>query len=157
MRLTEILKPTCVKVPLQAKEKQQAIDELVDLLCDETGIAGRQELKAAVWQREQTRTTGIGHGVAIPHAKVKDCPGLRMAIGKADPGIDFAAIDGKPVDLIFLLASPVDQTGPHIQALAAISRMLTDPELRGALKRALSAEELFGAISAYEAALPVNK
>jgi len=157
MRLTDILKPGCVKVPLKAQQKQQAIEELVDLLCDQTGIGERQQLKAAVWQREQTRTTGIGHGVAIPHAKIKDCPGLVMAIGKADPAIDFAAIDGKPVDLVFLLASPVDQTGPHIQALAAISRMLTDADLRGSLKRAASAADLYKCISDYEASLPVNK
>ncbi len=69
MRLTDILQPDCVKVPLEAETKEQTIYELVDLLCEKAGIENADNLKQAVWERETTRTTGIGHGIAIPHGK----------------------------------------------------------------------------------------
>lgn len=143
MRLIDILKPECVKVPLEAADKQQAIYSLVDLLCDHTGIAARQDLKDAVWQREVTRTTGIGHGVAIPHGKCAGFDSLSMAVGKPAVPLDFGSIDGRPVDLIILLASPLDQTGPHIEALALISRILNDTAFKAALKKAASSEEVY--------------
>lgn len=150
MRLTDILQPEWIKVPLEGATKQEAIQELVDVLADHGGIDDRQEMKAAVWQREQTRTTGIGHGVAIPHGKSAGCHRLCVAIGKARTPIEFGAVDGRPVEMIFLLGSPVDQTGPHIQALASISRMLTDPEFRRSMKTAQTGKELYDMIVQHE-------
>lgn len=143
MRLMDILRPGCIKVPLKASTKQQAIFEMVDLLCDCVGIQARKELADAVWQRELTRTTGIGHGVAIPHGKCGGCSRLSMAIAKPAAPIDFASIDGKPVDLIILLASPPDQTGSHIEALATISRMLNDTGFHAAIKQAATSQDIF--------------
>jgi len=151
MRLTDILAPGCVKVPLVAKTKQAAIFELVDLMVEQTGLTDGDALKQAVWQREQTRTTGIGHGIAIPHGKAAGCSELRMAVGVTPTPIEFEAIDRKPVNLIFLLTSPVDETGPHIQALARISRMLTDDELRAAVKESPDADTLYQLIQQHEA------
>jgi fructose-specific phosphotransferase system IIA component len=153
MRLTDILQPQCIKVPLAAATKRQVIDELIDLLADQGAIVNRDEMKTAVWAREQTRTTGIGHGVAIPHGKTAGCPKLALAIGKPAQPIDFNSVDGNPVDLIFLLASPLDQTGPHIQALAGISRMLTDPDFRRQIKIAGSAPEVYQLICDHSAAV----
>lgn len=152
MRLTEILQSDCVKVPLTSETKEQAIHELVDLLASKTGISAVDDLKRAVWQRETTRTTGIGHGIGIPHGKAAGVDRLRMAIGRPSKPIEFRAIDGRPVDLIILLASPADQTGPHIQALAKISRMLTDDALRGALKTSQSGDALYNLIAEHEKA-----
>lgn len=152
MRLTDILQSDCVKVPLEGTSKQLAVFELVDLLTSRTGVDARDELRQAVWSRETTRSTGIGHGVAIPHGKSASIKKLSMAIGKTAAPLDFNAIDGKPVELIILLASPVDQTGPHIQALARISRMLTDDKFRNAIKQATSSEAIFKMISDHEAA-----
>ncbi len=143
MRISEILQPEYIKVPLEASDKQQAIMGLVDLLCDSAKIDARQELKDAVWQREQTRTTGIGHGIAIPHGKCAGCERLRMAVGIPAAPIEFGSIDGKPVDLIILLASPPDQTGPHIQALSTISRMLNDHHFHAAACKAGSGQEVY--------------
>jgi len=155
MRLSDILQPECVKVPLEAEEKHGAIDELIDLLSEQGLVSDPDQLKDAVWQREQTRTTGIGHGVAIPHGKSEGIEQLRCAIGKPKQPLDFGAIDGEPVDLIILLASPVDQTGPHIQALAKISRMLTEDSFRHALKQAGSGKELYDQIVSYEGQVTV--
>ncbi|MEX0654109.1 MAG: PTS sugar transporter subunit IIA [Phycisphaeraceae bacterium] len=151
MRLTDILQPECVKVPLVAGDKQEAIYALVDLLASVTGIDDAEQLKQAVWQRETTRTTGIGHGIAIPHGKSAGVDQLCMAIGRTAEPLEFKAIDGKPVDLILLLVSPQDQTGPHIQALAKISRMLTDDAFRSALKSAPDAEQAYQLIVDHEA------
>lgn len=150
MRITDILQPGCVKVPLEATTKQAAIFELADVLAASNQIQSSEELRQAVWAREQTRTTGIGHGIAIPHGKIAGCPKLVMAMGKAAVPIEFESIDRKPVELIFLLASPVDQTGPHIQALARISRLLTDEGFRDAIKQAQNAEVLYGLIKKHE-------
>jgi len=153
MRLSEILNPACIKVPLQATEKHAALDELVDLLAEAGAVTEVQQLKDAVWQREQTRTTGIGHGIGIPHGKTNCLHQLNMAIGLPAEPIEFGAIDGKPVELIILLASPADQTGPHIQALAKISRILTDDVFRDAVKQAESAEQLYEMLIQHEAEL----
>src|SRR3984957_10813137 len=124
MQLTDILKPGNIKVPLAAKTKNEAIAELVQVLADNGQITDAKKVLDAVLEREATRTTGIGNGLAIPHGK---CPGtdhLVMAIGKPLTPIDFNSIDGKPVSLVWLLTSPPDKTGPHIHALARISRLM---------------------------------
>lgn len=151
MRITDILQPDCVKVPLAATTKQAAIFELADVLGAAGLISSADDLKQAVWQRELTRTTGIGHGIAIPHGKVQGASRLVMAMGRASTPIEFDAIDRKPVELIFLLASPIDQTGPHIQALARISRLLTDEKFRDAMKSAADPQALYGLIKQHEA------
>lgn len=150
MRLRDILHPECVKVPLAAQNKQEAIFELVDLLAEHGLVGNREELKQTVWQREMTRTTGIGHGVAIPHGKAAGVSRLALAVGKTAQPLEFNAIDGRPVELIFLLASPADQTGPHIQALASISRILADPAFRAAMRAAGTAQELYQLIVEHE-------
>jgi len=152
MLLTEILKPDCIKVPLEATNKQEAIYELVELLCDRCDIPAVDELKRAVWDRETTRTTGIGHSIAIPHGKTAGCPELCMAMGRPAQPLDFGAIDNKPVELIFLLASPLDQTGPHIQALARISQMLTQADILAGMMSATPADQIHGLIENHQPA-----
>ena len=156
MLISDILQPQCVKVPLEAEDKHAVIDELADVLCDGEEIDKRDELKAAVWAREQTRTTGIGHGIAIPHGKCGGIDHLVMSVGKTAKPVEFGAIDRKPVEIVFLLASPMDQTGPHIQALAMISRMLTDAVLRGEIKNCTDADELYRLLVEHEATQPVQ-
>ena len=150
MRITDILESTCIKVPLESRDKQAAIYELVDVLAEYSDISDADALKQAVWNRETTRTTGIGHGIGIPHGKAPGCTQLRMAVGVAAEPIEFGSIDGKPVRLVFLLASPPDQTGPHIQALAVISRMLTDDERRIAMQNAKTPEALYQLIEDHQ-------
>src|SRR5215831_4302607 len=125
MNLLEILTPESIRAPLAATEKKGVIDELVDVLASVGKVTDAKALKEAVWTREQTRTTGIGHGLAIPHGKAAGMGSLAMAIGKPARPMDFQAIDGQPVRLVVLLASPPDRTSDHIQALARISRLMT--------------------------------
>jgi fructose-specific phosphotransferase system IIA component len=151
MVLTQILQPTCIKVPVEGRDKNSAITELVSLL-DENGlIQDKQTVLDAVFARERTRSTGIGSGIAIPHGKCSAARELVMALGVASDPIDFDSVDKRPVSLVILLVSPVDQTGPHIQALARISRLMLDEDFKTALEKAQSAKEAYDLISEREA------
>jgi fructose-specific phosphotransferase system IIA component len=153
MRLIDILKPENIKVPLEAHSKTEAISELVNVLAKNGTVTDAKKVLDAVLERESTRTTGIGNGLAIPHGKCTGTKDLVMAIGKAGTPIDFQAIDGRPVTLIWLLASPPDKTGPHIHALARISRLMTIDKFRQALTAASTAQEVYDAILKQEDAL----
>lgn len=146
MRLTDILKPQNIKVPLQAKVKADAIKELVDLLAANGEVHDPKKVLDSVLERESTRTTGIGNGLAIPHGKCTGTDHLVMAIGRPATPIDFQAIDGRPVNLLWLLTSPPDKTGPHIHALARISRLMTIERFRQALATAESAQQIYDTI-----------
>ena len=150
MILTQILQPACVKVPLESKGKESAILELVELLNDNGLLSDKEVVLEAVLTREKTRSTGIGSGIAVPHGKCKAVKELVMAIGITDEPIDFASVDGRPVKIIILLVSPSDQTGPHIQALARISRLMLDEEFKQALEKATSPEEVYELLNSKE-------
>ena len=153
MRLTDILKPTNIKVPLTSTVKAEAIGELVTLLKENGEVTDPKKVLDSVLDREATRTTGIGNGLAIPHGKCPGVSNLVMAIGKAATPIDFQAIDGRPVNLIWLLGSPPDKTGQHIHALARISRLMTIDKFRQAVAGATTAQELYDLIVQQENAL----
>ena len=141
MRLTEILQRDCLKVPLAGIDKESAIAELVDLLDAAGVLQDRDAVLQAVLTREKTRSTGIGSGIAIPHGKCGAVKELVMAIGITKEPIDFQSVDENPVKIILLLVSPADQTGPHIQALARISRVMLDDNFKKKLENAESVEE----------------
>lgn len=153
MRLSEMLKPQNIKLALEATTKTDAIRELVDLLTTNGEVADPKKVLDAVLEREATRTTGIGNGLAIPHGKCTGTDHLVMAVGKAKQPIDFQAIDGRPVSWIWLLTSPPDKTGPHIHALARISRLMTIDKFRAALATAETPEQVFQIIEEQEAKL----
>ncbi len=150
MILTQILQPTCVKVPLEGKDKDAVITELVGLLDRNKLIQNSQTVLDAVFTRERTRSTGIGSGIAIPHGKCNAVKELVMALGVTETPIDFESVDGKPVSIVILLVSPLDQTGPHIQALARISRLMLDAEFKAALEKATSSEAAYELLSERE-------
>ena len=153
MRLIEILKPANIKIPLESKTKAEAIGELVQVLAASGDVTDSKKVLDAVLEREATRTTGIGNGLAIPHGKCQGTKDLVMAIGLAGTPIDFQAIDGRPVSIIWMLASPPDKTGPHIHALARISRLMTIDKFRAALLQAKTPQEAYDIIIAQENAL----
>lgn len=150
MNLLDIVTPDCIKAPLKATDKKGVIDELVDVLAAAGKVSDSKGLKEAVWTREQTRTTGIGHGLAIPHGKAVGMPGLAMAIGKPAKPMDFEAIDGHPVKLVVLLASPPDKTGDHIQALARISKLMMMDDFREKIYAAQTGQEIYDLLKSQE-------
>ena len=150
MILTQILEPSCVRAPLMGQSKEEVIIELVDSLAQRDLLLDRDVVLEAVLMREETRSTGIGSGIAIPHGKCTGVKELVMSIGIAPNGVDFNSIDNNPATIIVLLASPSDSTGPHIQALARISRMMLDDDFKTKLETATTPEEVYNLISSKE-------
>lgn len=150
MDLSKILTRERIAVPLQAADKSGVITQLIDLLANTGGLLNREAALDAVLKREAERTTGIGYGLAIPHGKSDGCEQLVIAAGKPAKPVDFQSLDGRPVTFVVLLVSPPDQTGPHIQALAKISRLMNMENFRTAVQSAADADALFAAIRAHE-------
>ncbi|MHC4215757.1 MAG: PTS sugar transporter subunit IIA [Planctomycetota bacterium] len=150
MLLTQILQPSCILAPLKGTDKISAITELVDVLAAADQIVDRDVVLEAVIVREDTRSTGIGSGIAIPHGKCAGTKELVMALGIAATPLDFDSIDSNPVSIVVLIASPIDRTGPHIQALARISRLMLDEQFRTKLQNSTSPEEAYALITEKE-------
>lgn len=152
MNLMDLITPECILAPLQATEKRAVIHDLVQSLADAGKVSDAESLEETVWTREQTRTTGIGQGLAIPHGKCESLSEMAMAIGKPAEPIDFESVDGKPVRLVVLLASRPDQMSDHIQALAKISRLHMDADFREKIYAAQSSEEIYELLKSNETA-----
>jgi mannitol/fructose-specific phosphotransferase system IIA component (Ntr-type) len=151
MKLTDYLPPTLVKVPLASTDKTGAITEIVDLVAAQGLTTARDVLLKAVLERETQRSTGVGRGFAIPHAKTDAVSRLVVAMGRTSVPIPFGAIDGQPVELIALLASPTTATSLHIQTLARLSKLVTNGPSLVRILAAQTSEELYAQIAASEA------
>ena len=145
MTLLEILSGKSVIVGLKGDTKREILEEIVEAV-DEGKITDRQKVLDAVLQREEIMSTGIGHGIAIPHGKSESVKELGGVLGIKREGIDFDSLDGKPTHLFFLLVSPLDVSGPHIKALARISRILKGEEFRKQLIDADDTETVLSCI-----------
>lgn len=152
MLLTELLTPERVKVPLAARTKDAVLEELVGVLGAEGAVADPAAVLRAVHQREAVLSTGIGGGVAIPHGKAEGVEGLAMAAGVAAEPLDFAALDGQPVRLFFLLVGPESAAGLHVKALSRISRLVRRDDLRERLASATTPAEFMAVVAEAESA-----
>jgi len=130
MTLMEILSGKSVIVGLKGESKQEILEELVDALEVGDKITDRDKVLEAVLLREEIMSTGIGHGIAIPHGKSEYVTALGGVLGIRSQGVNFDALDGKQTYIFFLLVSPLDVSGPHIKALARISRLLKGEDFR---------------------------
>lgn len=126
-------------MPLHAGDKPGVLRELTTLLAERAGVEAAP-LLSAVLEREEVLSTGIGHGIAIPHAKVSTVQDLSLVCGSHPAGIEFDALDGAPVRLFFLLIGPESAAGQHVKALSRIARLVRREEVREALMRAPSPE-----------------
>ena len=147
MRLTEIIDESCIKIPLQKRSKRGLIKEMVDLLADAGKIADKEKdnVLKSILEREKLMSTGVGKGVAIPHAKSDGVDRLMAAFGKTAEDIDFQALDNKPVRLIFLLVGPEENPSLHIKALSRISRLTSHKRFRQKLRNVKSPNEVLPA------------
>jgi mannitol/fructose-specific phosphotransferase system IIA component (Ntr-type) len=150
MKLSDILDPAAIRVPLTATGKEQAIRELVDLLESTHQIDSMGEIWSRVIARESMVSTGIGHGVAVPHAKARSVRDLVASCGVVPDGIDYDSLDGAPVKLLVLIVSPEAERGPHVRVLAAISRLMIEKASREALIGASDAETFWSRLLAAE-------
>lgn len=135
MRLSELINERAVRLSLESRDKESCIKELVQLLETAHGVNTKGEILSKVLQRESMMSTGIGNGVAIPHGKTRLLDHLVAACGVAPDGIDFESMDGEPATLFILLVSPESLRGPHVKALANVSRLLKEESVRTSLKQ----------------------
>jgi fructose-specific phosphotransferase system IIA component len=149
--LTELLTLDRIKIPLEATTKDELLRELVQVVSNAKRGNEQDEILRAVRERESVLSTGIGHGVAIPHGKSAAVSELRMAAGRVAQPVEFDALDGQPVELLFLLVGPETAAGPHIKALSRISRLVRKDEVRQRLISALDAGEFFRTLQEAEA------
>lgn len=134
MKIVEFLNEKAITANIKATNKEGVIREMVDLLAKAEGIRNKEELVKSLLNREALGSTGIGQGIGIPHGKTNAVKKLIAAFGICHPGVNFDALDGEPVYIFFLLVAPEDSAGPHLKALARISRLLKDKFFRESLK-----------------------
>ena len=151
MQLADLLSIDRIRIPLESGTKDELLRELVSMLAADDGMGDHDVVLQAVRDREAILSTGIGHGVAIPHGKSPVVPELRMAAGRTAAPVDFDALDGQPVQLLFLLIGPESAAGPHIKALSRISRLVRREDVRERLVRAGSPREFLDALRDAEA------
>jgi len=147
MQITGMFKKDYIIEELKATTKRAVLAELSEILSRDAEGLPPGAMVEVLLEREKLGSTGIGDGIAIPHGKLKNLDRLMISFGRSRQGIDFDAIDGKPVHLFFLLMAPESSTGQHLKALAKISRMLKDPEFRNDLMAATSAGEIYRKIA----------
>lgn len=150
MRLTDILTESRIELHLTADGKDEVIERLVDLVADGMPEKGRASILGSVKAREQLMSTGVGNGVAIPHGKTNAVESLIAAFGRCEEPVDYDALDGQPVTLVFLLVGPEDAAGPHIKALSRISRLLSYEDFRARLSNVDDPSEVMEAITEEE-------
>jgi PTS system nitrogen regulatory IIA component len=142
MKIKDILKVEAIKTDLGSVKKEDVIKELVDVLDGSSHLEDKPGIVKSLIERENLGSTGIGQGIAIPHGKTNKVTTLVAAVGVSKQGVDFKALDGEPVYLFFLLVAPKESAGPHLKALARISRLLRDSYFCGQLRKAQTSEEV---------------
>ncbi|NIN00121.1 MAG: PTS transporter subunit EIIA [candidate division Zixibacteria bacterium] len=150
MKLSKFCGEDLISFELRAQTKDQTIKELVDLASNSKLVKEADHLLKDILEREKLVTTGVGYGVAFPHAKSKAVRGIIIAFGRSKPGIDFDSMDKKPVHLFFLIAAPEDAIGAHLNVMARLSFLMKSEKNREKLMKIKSPKELLEVLDSYE-------
>ncbi len=142
MKINQLLKKELIKLNIEAEDKNGAIKELLELMRGSSEIDDVDKFLNDVYEREKLGSTGIGEGIALPHARSQGVKQLIIVFGRSLNGIDFDALDQNPVDLIFLIGTPKEDVGSYLKTLAQLSRLLKKEYFRKQLLNAQSAEEV---------------
>ena len=142
MKVFELLDEKFILTGFKSEQKEKIINELIDLYKQSDKVNDLEKVRMAVLEREKVMSTGVGKGFAIPHGKTNAVNDVIAAFGKTGNEIDYDALDGKPVHLIFLLVGRDDMVSKHIKLLSRISRMMNKDEFRNKLIIAKSKEEI---------------
>ncbi len=140
------IKKENIRIPLSGRTKEDVLSELVRVFADSGEIADPEAALEGVMERERTMSTGLGEGFAFPHARTDVVDSIKVSVGVIKEGVDFNALDEKPVQILFLVLSPKNAAGPHLQVLSSISRILSDPETKEKLINAESESAFFNII-----------
>lgn len=147
MKITDFLAPECVAAEIEATGKRETLVRLAEALSSNDSAIEPSRLVEALLERERIGSTGIGDGVAIPHAKLKGIRRVEGAFGRSRGGVDFDAADGRPCHLFFLLVAPEDAASDHLRALSRIAKLMRDAEVRRRLLEARDAEALYALLA----------
>jgi fructose-specific phosphotransferase system IIA component len=150
MKLSKFSSEELVTFELKSDNKNDVIGELVELASHSSLVKDKDELLRDVLERENLVTTGVGYGVAFPHAKTRATKGIVIAFGRSDDGIEFDAMDKKPVHLYFLIAAPEDAIGAHLNVMARLSFIMKSEENRQKLMEVQSPGELLQLLDTVE-------
>ncbi|HEY8256825.1 MAG TPA: PTS sugar transporter subunit IIA [Gemmatimonadales bacterium] len=150
MLLTELLTPDRIVVPLAATDKHGVLAELSRHLVKHSG-GGFDEVMAAVLEREAVLNTGVGFGVAIPHARCRGVPALGVVGGRTGTGIAYDGMDGEPVRLVFMIVGPEESAGLHVKLLSRIARLVREEAVRRDLTEARTPDEFHNVLLRAEA------
>lgn len=142
MNLKTVLTPDTVNLHLKGTTKEAIIDELLDLLASAGKVKDKAAAKACVMDRERKMSTGMKHGIAIPHGKTDSVGDLVACIGISDNPVDFDSLDQEPCRIFIMTLSPVDKTGPHLQFLAEVSLLFKSAEKRQQILKATDAADV---------------
>lgn len=142
MEITSILDQQCAQVALAANSRKRVLEAASDLLAEQYPELSARQLFDELMNRERLGSTGIGEGVAIPHCRI-DCEHILGALITLEHSVDYDAIDDQPVDLLFVLVVPKEETSAHLELLAALARLFSKPENRRALRASGSDRELY--------------
>ncbi len=145
MGVMELVCPGGVLADLKASSKKHALELIADFAADNLGLSAKAVFSVLL-DRERLGSTGVGRGIAIPHAKVTGLDGIHGFLIRSRQAVPFEAVDDQPVDLFFLLLAPEDAGAEHLKALAKVSRALRDRETVKALREAGSAEAMRGVL-----------
>jgi nitrogen PTS system EIIA component len=146
VRIEDILRESCVMADLEATTKQDVLVELVSALKKANLIQSPEGVVRVILDREKLGSTGIGDGVAIPHGKMKDLDQVLCVFGRSQKGVAFEALDGKPVQILFLLIAPEGSASVHLKILSRISRILRDQAFRKKLLELDSAKAMYACV-----------
>lgn len=142
MNLRKSIPPDSIRLSLKGRSKAEIVAELVDLAARSGRVPNRKAALKAVMERERKMSTGMHHGLAIPHGKTDSVDGLVAALGRIPEGVEFESMDGEPSRIFLLTLSPANRAGPHIQFLAEISRLFNRADVRRDMLRAETPEAL---------------
>lgn len=145
MLISDLLSPQTIISDLKATSKKQALQEISSYAAAQLNLEDRTILDALL-ERERLGSTGVGNGVAVPHAKMVDLDKLYLLFARLSTPVAFDSPDGRPVDLMFLLLTPENAGGDHLTALAKVSRLLRDEKVCSLLRGSDSAEAIYSAI-----------
>ncbi|OLS40628.1 PTS fructose transporter subunit IIABC [Bacillus sp. MRMR6] len=150
MRITELLTKETINLSLKSNQKSDVIEELVTVLDTAGKLTNRSEFKKAILKREEQSTTGIGEGIAIPHAKTKAVKQPAIVFGRSTSGVNYNSLDGQPAHLFFMIAATEGANNTHLEALARLSTILMKEEVREQLLTAKSKDDVINIINSYD-------
>lgn len=150
MKVSDLLKKQYVVPNLEVKSKEDVINSLIDLFKDDPRVEDIEKVRDAVLEREKVMSTGVGKGFAIPHGKTNAVKEIIGAFGRIPKGINYDALDGKPVNLIFLLVGKDNLISTHIKLLSRISRLMNKDDFRNRLLEAKDEDEIIKLFSEEE-------